>query len=434
MGTSVLTDPFPRVDGELRGGAFRLSELAERFGTPLYVYDIEYVASCYHAFTGAFREADHLVAYSVKANGNLAILHRLGRLGAGADIVSLGELHRALRAGIPPERILYAGVGKTKLELQEGLRAGIHAFNVESRGELERLDLVASGLGVVAPFAVRVNPDILSPTPHEYTRTGHAASKFGVPVDEAFDLYDWARGRPHLHARGIDVHIGSQILDPVPYLDALTCMVDMVGPLRRAGDRLEFVDLGGGYGVPYREETRLSPEDLASRILPLIRPLDIRLVLEPGRFIVGEAGVLLTRVEYVKRVGSKVFVVVDGGMSELIRPSHYGGYHAIELVKLPGLRPVEEVDVVGPICESGDFLARSRPLEVPEAGKLLAVRTAGAYGFAMASNYNARRRPAEVVVESDRVHLVRARETIEDLVRGEVIPWEEPGAGGAVEP
>lgn len=430
MGTSLLTAPFPRVDGELRAGGFGLSELAERFGTPLYVYDLEQIEARYRAFDLAFREIDHLIAYSVKANGNLAILHRLGRMGAGADIVSLGELYRALRAGIPPEKIVFAGVGKTEGEMQEALDAGIHVFNVESRGELERLDAVAAARRRVAPFAIRVNPDIVSPTFHEYTATGHAETKFGVPVEETFELYEWARGRPWLKARGIDVHIGSQILDPGPYFEALSRVVGMVPRLRGAGDQLEFVDVGGGYGVPYNEEPRMIMEDLANAILPLLGSTGLRLILEPGRFIVGEAGMLLTRVEYVKQVGSKWFVIVDGGMSELIRPSHYEAYHAIEPVLAPGPRPLEVVDVVGPICESGDFLARSRPLQLPEPGELLGVRTAGAYGFAMASNYNARRRPAEVLVEGEKLHLVRRRETLEDLVRGENIPEEAPSARG----
>lgn len=428
MGTGLLTAPFPRVDGELRAGGLALAELAERFGTPLYVYDLEQIEARYRAFDAAFADVEHLIAYSVKANGNLAILNRLGRLGAGADIVSLGELYRALRAGIAPEKIVFAGVGKTEGEMQEALDAGIHVFNVESRGELERLDAVATARRRVAPFAIRVNPDIVSPTFHEYTATGHAETKFGVPVDECLELYAWARGRPWLRARGIDVHIGSQILDPGPYFEALSRVIGMVPKLREAGDPLEFVDIGGGYGVPYNEEPRMIMEDLAHAILPLVRSSGLRLVLEPGRFIVGEAGVLLTRVEYVKKLGPKWFVIVDGGMSDLIRPSHYDAYHAIEPVSLPGAGRVEVVDVVGPICESGDFLAQGRPLELPEPGDLLAVRTSGAYGFAMSSNYNARRRPAEVLVEGERAHLVRRRETLEDLVRGESIPWEAPSA------
>jgi diaminopimelate decarboxylase len=422
-----VADPFRRVDGELRCGGHPLGELAARFGTPLFVYDLRAIESRYRAFAQAFAAVEHLVAYSVKANGNLAILNRLGGLGAGADIVSLGELHRALRAGIPAERILFAGVGKTATELRAGLEAGIYAFNVESRGELERLDRVAGEMGVVAPFAIRVNPDVESPTPHEYTRTGHAESKFGVGAAEAIQLYRWARARPNLRARGIDVHIGSQILDPLPYFQALSRVLELLDPVREMGWTLEFVDIGGGFGVQYEEAPGLILGDLAACLLPLLEPTGLRLVMEPGRFIVGEAGVLLTRVEYVKRSGSKTFVVVDGGMSELIRPSHYGGYHHVEPVVEDRARTRGLVDVVGPICESGDFLARGRELPLPEPGELLAVRTAGAYGFTMASNYNARRRPAEALVDGDEVHLVRKRETLEDLVRGESIPWEENG-------
>lgn len=441
MGEGVLTersvaDPFRRVEGELRCGSRPLSELADRYGTPLYVYDVRAIEERYRAFTDAFRGVDHLVAYSVKANGNLAILNRLARLGAGADIVSYGELHRALRAGIPAARVLFAGVGKTEGELRAGLEAGIYAFNVESRGELERLDRVAVELDVTAPFAVRVNPDILSPTPHEYTRTGHAETKFGVGVEETLELYRWAAGRPHLRARGIDVHIGSQILDPLPYFHALRRVLGLVDQVGRTGAALEFVDIGGGFGVQYGEEPRLILADLAETLVPLVKPSGLRLVLEPGRFIVGEAGVLLTRVEYVKTSGAKTFVIVDGGMSELIRPSHYGGYHEVEPVVERPDREVAVVDVVGPICESGDFLARGRRIRLPEPGELLAVRTAGAYGFTMASNYNARRRPAEALVDGEEAYLVRRRETLEDLVRGEEIPWdvESPwvtGAGGA---
>jgi diaminopimelate decarboxylase len=402
-----------------------VAELAERFGTPLFLYDLSAIEARYRAFTDAFAEIDHLIAYSVKANGNLAILHRLGRLGAGADIVSLGELDRALRAGIPAERVLFAGVGKTEAELRAGIEAGIYAFNVESIGELERLDAVAAQLEKTAPFAMRVNPDVDSPTPHEYTRTGHAESKFGVSPDEALEAYRWARGRPMLRARGIDVHIGSQILDPRPYFQALIRVLELVEPVRALGLELEFVDIGGGFGVQYDAEPGLVLADLAAAILPMLEKTGLRLVLEPGRFIVGEAGLLVTRVEYVKRAPTKTFVIVDGGMSELVRPSHYGSYHAIEPVVE---RPDAErrvVDVVGPICESGDFLAKGRELAMPHLGDLLAVRTAGAYGFAMASNYNGRRRPAEALVEGDVVHLVRQRETLEDLVRGEIIPWKE---------
>jgi len=419
LGESLLRPPFARVDGELHCGEVRAAELAERFGTPLYVYDIRHVEARLDAFDRAFSGVDHLVAYSVKANGNLSILERLGARGAGADVTSAGELFRALRAGIPPERVVFAGVGKTVAEIRYALAQGIHALNVESRGELERTDELAAEMGVRAPFAVRVNPDVLSPTPHEYTRTGHATTKFGVPLPETRDLYRWAAERPHLEPRGIDVHIGSQIVEPAPYASALDRVLELADDLRTDGVDLEFLDIGGGFGIGYDGEPGMDLEALAGEIVPRLRDLGLRLILEPGRSIVGDAGILLTRVQYVKRSGGKTFVVVDGGMSELIRPSHYGGFHGIERVDQRQPRPNDVVDVVGPICESGDFLARERALDVPEPGELLAVRTVGAYGFSMASNYNGRRRPAEAMVDGSRVTLVRRRETLEDLIRGE---------------
>lgn len=430
MGTGVLTPSFPRVAGELHAGSVPLSELAGRFGTPLFVYDLDHVEARYRLIEEAFRGMRPLVAYSVKANGNLAVLAHLASLGAGADIVSQGELVRARRAGIPASRIVFAGVAKKEDEMRAGLREGILAFNVESRGELERLDRVASQDGAVAPFAIRVNPDVLSPTPHEYTRTGHAASKFGVPVEETVALYRWARERPGLRAVGIDVHIGSQILEAEPYERAAARVLELVAALADEGIDLDVLDLGGGFGLPPDDGTEDEPviHAVARRLRPLVEGTGLRLVLEPGRFVVGEAGVLLTRVEYVKRTGGKTFVIVDGGMTELIRPSHYGGYHAIEaVVESPAAGDAPEpVDVVGPICETGDFLARDREMPVPEPGTLLAVRTAGAYGFAMASNYNARRRPAEAVVRQGMVFLARERESFDDLMRGERLPERHP--------
>jgi diaminopimelate decarboxylase len=421
LGEGVLIGPFPRVDGELRCGAHRVADLAERFGTPLYVYDMERIRERVVGFQRAFAGIDHLVAYSVKANGNLSLLRRLGALGCGADITSRGELFRALRAGIEPGRIVFAGVGKSELEIREALEAGIYAFNVESAGELERIDSVAASMGARAPFALRVNPDVLSPTPHEYTATGHAASKFGVPLTEALRLYRWAAERAHLEVRGIDVHIGSQIVDPAPYLKALASILEVVADLRRDGITLAFLDIGGGFGISYDSGPEMDVEALSRLVVPRVQEAGLRLILEPGRSVVGDAGILITRVHYVKRAG-KTFVIVDGGMSELIRPSHYGGYHAIERVDARAPRPPEVVDVVGPICETGDFLARDRALECPEPGELLAVRAVGAYGFAMASNYNGRLRPAECLIEGDQALLVRRRETLEDLVRGEDLP------------
>lgn len=427
MGSGLLSEPFPRVDGELRCGEVPLSELAARYGTPLYVYDIRQIERRVRAFQEAFAGVDHLLAYSVKANGNLGILRRLAAMGCGADITSAGELFRATRAGIDPDSIVFAGVGKTAPEMREALKLGIYGFNVESAGELRLLDQVATEMRVPAPFALRVNPDVLSPTPHEYTATGHAATKFGVPIEEAAELYQWARERQYLVPRGVDVHIGSQIVDPSPYLRALDRVLGLVRTLCGAGIELEYLDIGGGYGISYDAGPSLDVRALAAEVTPRVRESGMKLVLEPGRSVVGEAGVLLTRVQYVKRAG-KVFVIIDSGMSELIRPSHYGGYHAIERVDRRKARPVESVDVVGPVCETGDFLARDRVLEVPEPGELLAVRTAGAYGFTMASNYNGRLRPAECMVDGGRAVLVRRRETLADLVRGEEDIEEESGA------
>lgn len=418
MGPGVLTSPFPRIGGVLHCGEVPVEELAQKFGTPLYVYDGARIEARIRAFQHAFRGVDHLLAYSVKANGNLTILKRLRALGCGADITSRGELFRARTAGIDPKDMVFAGVGKTVTEMKEALEAGIYGFNVESSGELRRLDEVATEMGVTAPFALRVNPDVLSPTPHEYTATGHAATKFGVPLQEAAELYRWAAGRPHLQVRGVDVHIGSQIVETAPYLLALERVLDLVRTLSSQGLTFEYLDIGGGYGIPYDGGAELDVDGLAGEVVPRVRAAGLRLLLEPGRSIVGDAGILVTRVQYVKHAG-KIFVIVDGGMSELIRPSHYGGFHAIDAVDGRSPKPLAVVDVVGPICETGDFLARDRQMPLPEAGELLAVRTAGAYGFTMASNYNGRLRPAECLVDGADVQLIRRREALEDLIRGE---------------
>jgi diaminopimelate decarboxylase len=403
----------------LHCGTTPAEELARRFGTPLYVYDTQWIRERVTAFQEAFGEVDHLLAYSVKANGNLAVLRVLAGLGCGADITSGGELFRALTAGIAPEQIVFAGVGKSREEIVMALDHGILAFNVESAAELERIESVAREMDVQARFGIRVNPDVLATTPHHYTATGHAATKFGVPWLETPALYAWAVGRPHLDPIGIDVHIGSQILEVEPYVRAVDRVLELAGDLRSAGVALQYLDIGGGFGISYDERPGLDIQALAGRIVPRTRQAGLRLVLEPGRSLVGEAGVLLTRVQYVKRAEGKTFVIVDGGMSELIRPSHYGGFHGIEVAGPTEGRPVQPVDVVGPICETGDFLALDRPMPVPEQGDLLAVRTSGAYGFAMASNYNGRLRPPEVIVDGADVQLARRRETYEDLIRGE---------------
>lgn len=414
--------PLARSNGVLHCGPFALDDIAARFGTPLYLYDGALLEDRYRTFEAAFAGARLLVAYSVKANGNLALLNQLARLGSGADIVSGGELARALEAGIPAERIVFAGAGKNEEELDAGLEAGIYGFNVESREELHLLERIAIRRGVQARIALRVNLDIASPTPHEYTRTGHAGTKFGVPADEIMDLYRWAASRTALRVAGIAVHIGSQIVDVEPYERAAREIFALERALSDEGIPLEYVDLGGGFGVAYGDDSEIDLARVAAAVLPAVQRRRLRLVLEPGRFIVGESGTLIVRVLYVKRSGNKTFVITDGGMTELLRPSHYGGYHQVEPVRARPGAPVVVTDVVGPVCEDGDFLARDRAIELPSAGDLMVVRTAGAYGFSMASNYNSRLRPAEVLVAGGGLHLIRRRETFADLVRGERIP------------
>jgi diaminopimelate decarboxylase len=411
---------FPRMDGILHCGSAPFPELADDFGTPLFAYSFDLVRERIQTFREAFQGVELFLAYSAKANGTLGLLSRMGELGVGADIVSGGELFRARKAGISPGRIVFAGVGKTDEELKEALNARIYSFNVETTGELNRLERLAEETGRRVSFGVRINPDIHAPTPHEYTRTGHAETKFGLPVPVAVGLYRWAATRPSLRPRGIDVHIGSQITDPRPYQRATRAVMDLVRLLKKEDIELEYVDLGGGFGIPETETgERMDIHALAEAVVPLLKGSGLRLILEPGRSLVGEAGVLLTRVLSLKKSGGKTFVITDAGMTELIRPSHYGSYHPILPVVEDPERKIETVDVVGPICETGDFLAREREMPLPRAGELLAVMNVGAYGSAMASNYNARRRPAEVLVDGDEVVLIRERDSYEDLVRGE---------------
>lgn len=418
-----LIQAFPRRDGELRTGELAVADVAGRFGTPLYLYDGGVLRNRFEAVRSAFREVEHLVAYSVKANGNVALLNRLARWGGGADIVSGGELFRALRAGMPPDRIVFAGVGKRAVELRSALRAGVHAIHVEGEGELGLLEDLAREAGRPAPVGIRINPDVRAPTPHEYTRTGDSSTKFGVPMERAVELFRRARASEDLRVRGVDVHIGSQIVDVEPYRRALERSLEVVDVLRAEGVELEYLDLGGGFGVPERPGgRRLDLEALANVVVPAVRDAELRLVVEPGRAVVGECGLLVTRVLQVKEQGPKTFVVTDAGMTELLRPSHYGGYHVIEPVGSVAGDLEERVDVVGPICESGDFLGRDRSMPLPDPGDLLAVRNAGAYGFVMSMQYNGRPRPAEVLVEGGRAHLVRRREVNADLIRGEAIP------------
>jgi diaminopimelate decarboxylase len=394
--------------------------LVAEYGTPLYVYSETVLRERYRAFADAFAAVDPLIAFSVKANGNLSVLRVLASAGAGADIVSGGELHRARLAGIPPERIVFSGVGKTVTELAAAIDAGIHAFNVESEGELVALSELAVTMQTSANIALRVNPDVETATPHHYTATGHRQTKFGIPFEEAEALYRRAANLPGINVRGIDVHIGSQILDVEPYQLAVTRILELVTRLRQTGIELEFIDLGGGFGISYDDGESTDPAEFADALVPMLQESGLRVLFEPGRFIAGPAGVLLTRVLYIKQMGGKTFVITDAGMNDLLRPSHYSSYHRVEPVARRSDREVVPVDVVGPICESGDFLALDRPIPRVEPGELLAIGTVGAYGFSMASTYNARTRPAEVLVSGSDHRLVRRRETHDDLVRGEV--------------
>jgi diaminopimelate decarboxylase len=397
-----------------------VEELVAAHGTPLYVYSESSIVSRFREFNDAFDGVHRLIAYSVKANGNLSVLRLLAEQGAGADIVSGGELQRALIAGMPPERIVFSGVGKTVVELAAGLDAGIYSFNVESEGELRELANLGETMQKPAPIALRVNPDVKTATPHHYTSTGHKESKFGIPIEKARAIYRYARDHKGLHVRGVDVHIGSQILDVEPYQLALQRVLELVAELRQDGIDLEYIDLGGGFGVSYEQGRETPASEFAAALLPDLKRSGLRLVLEPGRFIMGPSGVLLTRVLYIKDYGGKTFVITDAGMNDLLRPSHYASYHLIENAERHDNRASVAVDVVGPICESGDFLALDRTMPMPQEGELLAVHTTGAYGFSMASTYNARTRPAEVLVRGPDVRLIRRRETYDDLVRGEV--------------
>jgi diaminopimelate decarboxylase len=410
---------FQRREGVLHCEEVSIPELVNRWGTPLYVYSRGAIRERYEELTDALSPVPHLIAYSVKANGNLEVLRTLASLGAGADIVSAGELHRARLAGIPADRIVFSGVGKTVPELAAALEEGIYGFNVESEGELRALSDLAEVTGKTARISLRVNPDVDTPTPHAYTRTGHAATKFGIPIEDSHRLYALAGELPGISVRGVDVHIGSQILEVDPYRRALDQVLELVASLRSEGHQLEYLDLGGGLGISYTGEEGISARVYADALVPAIRESGLRLVIEPGRYIVGPAGILVTRILYIKQGGGKRFVITDAGMNDLLRPSHYAGYHTVEPVESFG-RPHCRVDVVGPICETGDFLALDRELELTEPGELLAIRTVGAYGFSMSSTYNQRPRPAEIMVEGDQVTLARRRETLNDLVAAEL--------------
>jgi diaminopimelate decarboxylase len=397
-----------------------LADIARRAGTPVYVYSAADILANFRAYDEALRGVDHTVCYAVKANSNLAVLALLAKAGCGFDIVSGGELFRVLRAGGDPSKIVFSGVGKTAAEIEYALESGIHSFNCESEGELALIDALAARRGVKAGFAIRVNPDVDAAT-HPYISTGMSEHKFGIDIAEAGRIYEHARGFRNLEARAVSCHIGSQILDPRPLLEAVEKLLALACRLRAAGHPIRHLDMGGGLGVPYREgEQAPVIGDFVASVREMAGSSGFGIMVEPGRSIVGPAGVLLTRVLYRKTTARKEFIIVDASMAELIRPSLYHSHHEIvPLRRSP--RPPVVADVVGPVCESADFLARDRQVANAVPGDFLAVCTAGAYGFVLASNYNSRLRPAEVLVEGADWRVVRARESMEDAVRGESV-------------
>ncbi|HXG28940.1 MAG TPA: diaminopimelate decarboxylase [Nevskiales bacterium] len=421
-------DVFEYRDGRLFAEGADLARLAAEYGTPCYVYSRAAITDNYLAYDRALAGVPHRICYAVKANSNLGVLSVLARLGAGFDIVSGGELARVLRAGGDPRKVVFSGVGKREDEMAAALAAGIACFNVESESELRRLSAVAVRLGKTAAVSLRVNPDVDAQT-HPYIATGLRDNKFGIDIARAEAAYREAARLPGLEIVGVDCHIGSQLTQLDPYVDALKRLLELIDRLQAAGIRLRHLDLGGGLGIRYREERPPRPEDYAEAVLPQLKGRALELWLEPGRSIVGNAGVLLTRVEYLKHAPHKNFAIVDAAMNDLMRPALYNAWQEILPVVPRADEPAQVYDVVGPVCETGDWLGRERELAVRE-GDLLAIRSAGAYGFVMSSNYNSRPRAAEVLVDGDRAHLVRARETRDDLWRGEsLVPSPSTGEG-----
>ncbi len=397
-----------------------LERIAAEVGTPFYLYSHATLSHHFKTFQEGFDGVANLVCFSVKSNSNQAVLKLFANLGGGLDIVSGGELFRGLRAGISADKIVFSGVGKREDEILYGLESDILMFNVESLQELELIDRCAARLNKKAPVALRVNPDV-DPKTHPYISTGLKKNKFGLNKDAVVEAYKAAHARPNLEVRGISCHIGSQITEVAPFIDALGRIKDLIAALEDSGISISYLDLGGGLGITYDKEAPPHPREYSKAIRETLGETPLTLVLEPGRVIVGNAGIMVTKVLYKKEGENKIFVIVDGAMNDLVRPSLYDAYHAIEPV-VKGREGTIRADVVGPICESGDFLARDRQLSQVEPGDLLAVMSAGAYGFTMSSNYNSRPRVAEVMVREDKFYVVRARETYESLVAGESIP------------
>ncbi|QZP26968.1 diaminopimelate decarboxylase [Pseudomonas mosselii] len=409
-------DAFNYRGGELFAEGVALTAIAERFGTPTYVYSRAHIEAQYRSYTDALQGVEHLVCFAVKANSNLGVLNLLARLGAGFDIVSGGELERVLAAGGRADRVVFSGVGKTRDDMRRALEVGVHCFNVESTDELERLQVVAAEMGKTAPVSLRVNPDVDAGT-HPYISTGLKENKFGIAIADAEAIYVRAAQLPNLDVVGVDCHIGSQLTTVEPFLDALDRLLVLVDRLAKCGIHLRHLDLGGGVGVRYRDEQPPLLADYIAAIRERVGERDLALVFEPGRYIVANGGVLLTRVEYLKHTEHKDFAIIDAAMNDLIRPALYQAWMDVSAVK-PREGEGRAYDLVGPICETGDFLGKDRVLDLAE-GDLLAVRSAGAYGFVMSSNYNTRGRCAEVLVDGDLAFEVRRRETVAELFAGE---------------
>ena len=411
---------FSYKDGDLYCEEVPIVTIADSVGTPFYLYSHKTLVRHFKAFDSAFEKVRHLVCYSVKANSNLVLLRIFVTLGAGMDVVSGRELFRALKSGVDPKKVVFSGVGKTEEEIAYALNSGILMFNAESSQELARIDEIAGRLGTRAPVAIRVNPDI-DPKTHPYIATGLRENKFGIDFNLSMKEYIFANGLPHIEIIGVDCHIGSQLIELQPFVEALRRVKELIHALGQRGIGIQYLDLGGGLGITYKDEVPPHPTEYANAIVEEVSDLDYTLIFEPGRVIVGNAGILVSRVLYTKETGEKNFVIIDAGMNDLIRPSLYGSFQGI----LPVAKGEEEeivADVVGPICESGDFIAKDRRMPKFKPGDLMAVMSAGAYGFSMSSNYNARPKVCEVLARGDRFHLIRERESYDDLIRGESIP------------
>lgn len=416
---------FSYQRGELFCESTPLSEVVRKTGTPLYLYSYHSLIGNYRKLRDAFRKLSPLICYALKANGNLTLSRILAQEGAGCDIVSGGELYKALQAGFPPQKIVFAGPGKNEQEIEYALREDIFILNVESASELELIEKTAQRLGRSARVSLRINPDIDAET-HHYITTGKKENKFGLDFDVAEKLYGKIKDSSFLEPLAIHMHIGSQITTPDPYLRALEKVIEFILKLKEKGSDLQYIDIGGGFGIGYEEEKLpLDIENLAEKIYPLVEDRQLQLIIEPGRFLVGSAGILVARVLYKKKGKDKTFVIVDAAMNDLLRPALYGAYHQVKKLKEPNKTDLSEtVDVVGPVCESGDFLALQRSLPQLREGEYLAIMDAGAYGFSMSSTYNARPRAAEALVKDDHWWTIRERETYPDLIRGEKIPGE----------